>query len=150
MHTQNAGNSLSVLFSGKGCSWKSAMIVVFAVNTLPNAGSAFTLCMFFRSHIVSIFYNPLTLGMTTLGDLPAGNIWSKLKFRRKFILKKFVKIRMRIVYYLPMKKNRHQNLFYFVMIHKEHIFYITLYSGKHFYLNTFKWNATEFINVFIS
>ena len=53
---------------------KSAMIVAFlTVNTLPIAGSAFTVCVQER-HIVSIFYNPWTLGMTMWGDLRAGNI----------------------------------------------------------------------------
>ena len=36
-----------ILFSGRAAHSKSAMIVVFfAVNTLRNAGSAFTVCMF--------------------------------------------------------------------------------------------------------
>ena len=35
-------------------------------------------------HIVIIFYNPLTLGMTMWGDLRSGNIWSKWKCWQKF------------------------------------------------------------------
>ena len=44
------------------------IVAFFAVNTLPIAGSVQ------ERHIVCIFYNPLTLGMTMWSDLRAGNI----------------------------------------------------------------------------
>ena len=50
-----------ILISGKAAHSNSAMIIAFfTVNTLPIAGSAFTVCVQER-HIVSIFYNPLIL-----------------------------------------------------------------------------------------
>ena len=49
------------IFPERAAHSKGAMIVslFFTVDTLPNAGNAFTVCVLER-HIVSIFFTPLT------------------------------------------------------------------------------------------
>ena len=60
---------LGYVFLEKAVHCKSAMIIVFfIVNTLPNAGSVIIVYIL-EKHIVSIFYNPLTLSMMMWSDL---------------------------------------------------------------------------------